>query len=415
MYQTLRKLYYGDPEVYQQTYAERFRSPATVHLDFDIAGNPAFFVQTNEAVCLLQKILQKDKEVYRLRRALPGEAVQQYTLKCLIDEIVLTNKIEGVNSSRKEIGEVLYELRSQSQKRGARKRFDGLVNQYLKLQTGERVSLASCADIRALYDEIVLEEVVEENPQNAPDGALFRKDLAEVCNAADKVIHRGSYPEEKIIAQMEKALAFLQEESVPKLFRVCLFHYLLEYIHPFYDGNGRLGRFIVSYCLSEDMETLLSYRISETIKENRSAYYRAFETCNDPHELGDLTPFLTMMLQMICTSVEELCAALQRRLIRWQRYEELIARLPHAEVRKMPNLYSVLIQAALFSEEGISTRELAAYLRASAGTVRNLLGIVRQAGLLLCVKPKRELFYKLDLTPLDALLLQNQETKNGNA
>ena len=403
MYQTLRKLYYGDAEVYQQTYAERFRSPATVHLDFDIAGNPAFFVQTNEAVCLLQKILQKDKEVYRLRRALPGEAVQQYTLKCLIDEIVLTNKIEGVNSSRKEIGEVLYELRSQSQKRGARKRFDGLVNQYLKLQTGERVSLASCADIRALYDEIVLEEVVEENPQNAPDGALFRKDLAEVYNAADKVIHRGSYPEEKIIAQMEKALAFLQEESVPKLFRVCLFHYLLEYIHPFYDGNGRLGRFLISNLLAQDLNPLIAYRISYTITENINDYYAAFRTCNDPHNLGDMTPFLLMMLTMIEKSVSQLEEALQKRKTRLHQYSEILRTLPIGD-KKTGNLCYVLIQAALFSEHGISTRELEECLDSSYSTVKKALDIVDAAGFLLMKKVGKEKCYSLNLEKMDQIL-----------
>jgi prophage maintenance system killer protein len=40
---------------------------------------------------------------------------------------------------------------------------------------------------------------------------------------------------------MEKALKFLADGSVPPLFRICVFHYLLEYIHPFYDGNKRIG------------------------------------------------------------------------------------------------------------------------------------------------------------------------------
>ena len=52
--------------------------------------------------------------------------------------------------------------------------------------------------------------------------------------------------EEKMIEAMEQALRFLEENPCDILYRISIFHYLLAYIHPFYDGNGRLGRFIYS-------------------------------------------------------------------------------------------------------------------------------------------------------------------------
>ena len=87
---------------------------------------------------------------------------------------------------------------------------------------------------------------MEEDPKNRPDGILFRKGQTEIKSATDKILHKGIYPEEKIFAALEKALAFLGDGRIEGLYRICLFHYLLEYIHPFYDGNGRLGRFVVS-------------------------------------------------------------------------------------------------------------------------------------------------------------------------
>ena len=58
---------------------------------------------------------EKSKEVRALSAQLPDIAKEQYSRKCLIDEIVLTNKIEGVHSSRKEIGEVLDMLGERSE------------------------------------------------------------------------------------------------------------------------------------------------------------------------------------------------------------------------------------------------------------------------------------------------------------
>lgn len=405
-YKELRKLYYGDEDAYKNEYATRFHSEAAIHLDFDIVGKQAFFLQTPDVIQAMYQILKLDKEVYRLSSKLPGVAKDQYFKKCLIDEIVLTNKIEGVHSSRKEIGEALAILEAQSHARGKRHRFVGLVNKYLKLSHGESLALETCQDIRSIYDEVFLEEVVAEDPGNAPDGKIFRKDQTTIRSATDRVIHEGLMPETRIITSMEKALAFLNDASVESLYRICIFHYMMEYIHPFYDGNGRLGRFIVSYCISETLEPLLAYRISEVLKENIKDYYHAFEVCNDPHNLGDLTPFLLMMLHMILTALEELKNSLSRKLISWKRYGKVIGILCEGSSDpKLSAMYDCLTQAALFSEQGISTKELIALSGVSYGTVKNLLKTIDSAGMLVGVKHGKEKYYQIDLRAMDDFLL----------
>lgn len=405
-YKLLGKLYYEGQEVYAEEYKSRFNSEDTIKLDFDIAQKQAFFLQNTEVMKLSYEIAKLDKIVAQLSTSLPGVAKEQYSRKCLIDEIVLTNKIEGVRSSRKEIDDALEVLEKQSDKKGKRQRFIGLVNKYLKLLTGEDVPLETCQDIRDIYDEVVLEEVVLEDPKNAPDGEIFRKDITAVHSETDKELHRGLYPETKIIEAMEKALVFLNDDSVDHLWRICLFHYLVEYIHPFYDGNGRLGRFVLSYCLSERLEPLISFRISETIKENISEYYKAFKVCNDPHNLGDLTPFLIMMLHMIYAALQDLKDSLERKRISWKRYEDLVSSFPEAEDGDVASMYSYLIQAALFSEKGISTKELETQFEGSYYTVKKLLGSVRPELLISQFKNKVK-YYQIDLLQLDTMLLEN--------
>lgn len=375
-YTTLNKLYYGKSEVYRQTYESRFSGSTSIRLDFFVGENPAFFVQDNAVVQRVYRILRLDKEISLLKYQLPNIALQQYTRKCLIDEVVLTNQIEGIHSSRKEIGDVLDELGVQSDNRGKKKRFDGIVKKYAMLQRKEVLALETCEDVRRLYDDLVLDEVIEEDPKNQPDGILFRKDQTEVKNSADKVLHKGIYPEKNIIAAMERALAFLRDDTIEGLYRISLFHYLLEYIHPFYDGNGRLGRFIVSEYLARTVDPLLGYRLSKMIKENIKNYYKAFDVCNNTRNLGDLTPFLLMMLDMITKSEEDLRESLSNRVILLNRYSDYIPNLPNAGEKHMEELYFLLIQAALFSEAGIPTQDIQRCLSSSYGKVKGLLAKV---------------------------------------
>ena len=190
-YKELKKIYYEDQESYRATYMQRYSSENSVHLDFDVAGYQAFFVQCEEVINLTIQILKLDKEIYKLRTRLPKVALEQYSKRCLIDEIVITNNIEGVYSSRKEIGAALSILEEQSSKKGKKNVFLGLVNKYYKLLRHETVPLQTCQNIREIYDEIVLEEVVSENKHNAPDGQIFRKDMTEVYAATGKSIHKG--------------------------------------------------------------------------------------------------------------------------------------------------------------------------------------------------------------------------------
>lgn len=404
-YQELGKLYYEDPDNYHEEYDRRIQSSDTVHLKFDIKGNPAFFTQTSEVSGLIFDILRIDKRINMLRAELPGVALEHFAQRCLVDEIILTNKIEGVNSTRREINSVLSALENQAdEKKHERKRFTGLVVKYLKLQTKEDIPLETCEDIRKLYDETVLPEVVAEEPQNMPDGKIFRKDSASIDTVTGKEIHRGAYPESAIIYEMDRALAVLEDSRIDALFRITIFHYLLEYIHPFYDGNGRLGRLIVSYLLSKELDPLMAYRISYTITEHINVYYAAFKTCNDPHNLGDVTPFLLMMLNMIKVSAVQLEDALDKRKKKLNHYRTVIQKLPNAKQKRVPEAYYLLIQASLFSELGISTKALESNLGVGYTTVKKALDIIDGDNLLISKKDGKEKYYSLDLNKVDQII-----------
>lgn len=395
-YTTLSDLYYKDTAAYEEQYQARYNSEYTVHLDFDVAGHQAFFVQTPEVYSILTDILRMNKAVSNLCTALPGAAIKQFSRRCLIDEIVLTNSIEGVRSTRKEISDILDELETKSKG----KRFYGLVKKYNMLMVKEELPLASCQDIRDIYDELALAEVMEEEPENIPDGSIFRKNSVSIYSPSQKEIHKGLYPEETIIHAMEQALAFLNNDGCEVLFRIGVFHYLLEYIHPFYDGNGRLGRFICSYLLSQELEPVTGYRISYTIKEYIKDYYRAFSTCNNPLNRGDLTPFLHMFLKIVQISVEKLKTSLQQGFTQLNRCVQKIPELMTQSDNALEELYHLLIQAALFSERGVPTSLVLKHVEISRGTLTKKLEEIPD-GLLIKKRRGNTNYYSINLEALE--------------
>ena len=400
---SLYKLFYINEAEYKQEFDRKFNSEDTIHLDVMIGENQAFFEQTAELYKLVASIERTDKKINLLEKTLPNRAIEQFSMRCLIDEIVLTNKIEGVQSTRKDIDEVLQNLAAQDK----RERFKGLVLKYVTLMNGGTINISSCKDIRDIYDDIFIDEIKLSNSDNLPDGKIFRKNDVSVYSATDKEIHHGLMPEDKIIETMDKSLKILKDSNIDVLFRIALFHYLFGYIHPFYDGNGRTSRFISSYLLSQELNFLIGYRISYTIKENINKYYDAFKVCNHPNNKGDLTPFITMFLNIVDISEKQLCTALEIRKNKLDYYHNAVWRLPHNKDTNIMDLYYILIQAALFSDKGITLDELEFNLKASYNTIRNRLSQIPQS-FLISNSYKRIKYYTINIEEINKYLSEHE-------
>ena len=195
---------------------------------------------------------------------------------------------------------------------------------------------------------------------------------------------------------MDQALQFLEDESCETLYRISIFHYMLEYIHPFYDGNGRLGRFICSYLLSQELEPITGYQLSYTIEENVKEYYQAFSICNDPLNRGDLTPFLYMFLGIIQESVKKLKEFLQKGATRLEHCMDKISEFVPENDDTLGELYSLLIQAALFSEFGVSTNVILKHINISRGTFHAKLAKI-PAGFVIKEKRGNTNYYSMNL------------------
>ncbi|MDO5088746.1 MAG: Fic family protein [Leptotrichiaceae bacterium] len=102
---------------------------------------------------------------------------------------------------------------------------------------------------------------------------------------------------------MKELFLWLKKSKIHPLIKSCVFHYEIEFIHPFQDGNGRIGRLWHTLILSKWKEFFVWLPIESLIQKQQQEYYKAINLSNN---LGDSTPFILFSLKIIKDSLEEL-------------------------------------------------------------------------------------------------------------
>ena len=106
-YHILKKYRYTNRNQFESIYSSRYKNELALHYDFEIHGFPCFSLPTTEILNLTSRIYKLTQTLIYLKSKLPQIALEQYTQTCLVDEVKLTNEIEGVNSTRREIQDIL--------------------------------------------------------------------------------------------------------------------------------------------------------------------------------------------------------------------------------------------------------------------------------------------------------------------
>ncbi|HBF5148222.1 TPA: Fic family protein [Clostridioides difficile] len=391
-YKLLSSIFYSDKDNYENCYKARFYSESTYRFDFKIYEYQAFLVINHDILQRIELILELNKKLYRNMELVPNIALNQYARKCIIDEIKITNDIEGVHSTRKEINDILINKENMKQKN----RLYGLVKKYEMLLQGNDINLETCSDIKNLYNDLALEDVIADDPNNNPDGEIFRKHSVNVQDDKQRIIHNGVYPETEIINCMESSLKMLNSDNYNFFIKIAIFHYMFGYIHPFYDGNGRMTRFISSYLLSKKLEFLVPIRLSYTIKENIKTYYKIFKETNKKTNKGDLTYFVIRFFDLIIQSIQELSESLVNKSMRLLHYGN-IAEKAFNDDNKALEVTFLLIQNTLFGDNGLSVQEINEISEVGLSKIRNVIKLLGEKELLYVQKEGRKNIYDINL------------------
>ncbi|MCC6182255.1 MAG: Fic family protein [Bacteroidia bacterium] len=110
-------------------------------------------------------------------------------------------------------------------------------------------------------------------------------------------------PHENVPFLMKDLFQYLKDKSEISLIKSCVFHYEMEFIHPFMDGNGRMGRLWQTLILMEEYPVFEFLPFETLISKNQTAYYHSLSASDNE---GKSTKFIEYMLSTIDKSLNEL-------------------------------------------------------------------------------------------------------------
>lgn len=174
------------------------------------------------------------------------------------------------------------------------------------------------------------------------ESGVFRSKPVGVVDQEGHILHFGTLPQYVPDLVME-LLGWTKNNDVHMLIRSCVFHYEFELIHPFADGNGRVGRLWHTLLLSKWNPAFAWLPVESIIHDRQQEYYAAINASNDA---GESTMFIEFMLSAIKASLIDAISTsdamsdepIDKTTIRWNQIEKFLKThefIMNADVREL--------------------------------------------------------------------------------
>ena len=229
-YPTLEKIFYKDAS--SRRY-ENHREQLSLRLEAESTFRTGIMLEHGELFCAIprelsvtnERILRRERRVSALWKTLPPVALGAFLRSLILDEVVYSNEIEGVHSTRRQIEIALNEAKrdTSSLTRASEKPhapFMEFARLYLGLTDNPQLP-SILQDIRDIYDAVVRDSLDEKDQLKH---SLFRTRPVVIESNRGKVLHEGVTPEATIKKMLEQMLDLMHSEDIPETYSALLAH-----------------------------------------------------------------------------------------------------------------------------------------------------------------------------------------------
>lgn len=379
----IKKKYYSLKEKEFKDYLNKIKTDPETFVIFSYSKNPYFYYPEASVNNMLLKIHKLEMEFENIINGLSLPQKEMIKQSFIVDEIQSTNNTENIYSTKNDI----FGITSNKQKI-KNKKIVSIVNSYNTISSVNNKKLESNKTIRMLYDSMMKNAF--ENSKDIPDGKIYRKGPVSVMNGI-KPVHKGFYPESEIIKGMDEYIKLLKNDEIDIYLKIVLSHFIIETVHPFYDGNGRFGRYLMSVFLCNNTNSLLSYTLATGINKEKKKYYKSLEDARDIHEFGCLNDYVFNMLSIISNNYTLIIEDIKEKLLFIKKNNNSLKSLTKSE----KIIYSLLVDATYLTYFGICNEEIMKFTGISKKTLITCFNKLYKHNLIEDYKLSKTYFHKL--------------------
>lgn len=284
-YQKMQYKYSEDFSAFLQTLEELYYKTLPL-LDFD--GNNVVFIENHAAV--------SQSAVKLLLQSQDGH----YGIKAAEDEIVATSAIESIDFSRDSVRNILKGMAPKDEQE----------NRILGIKHGlefiaDTTNKITEENLYKLYMMTVGDFLTDDDKLS--EGNFYRHDTVYVVS--DRVEHSG-LDHKKVPEFMKLLMDFVNaKDDVNDLIKAAIIHFYIAFVHPYFDGNGRMARLVhLWFLIQKGYRYALFIPFSSQIEKSRKAYYDAYTAIEENKKFSgkiDVTPFILYFINNVYNKMNE--------------------------------------------------------------------------------------------------------------
>lgn len=359
-------------------------------------GWPGFKYDLRGVEDALFSFAEQTGHVSGILKAMPEDAQMEAVIDVMVSEAIKTSEIEGEYLSRQD---VISSIRNNL---GFNQTLDPIKDRMAQ-GVGELM-----ADVRKTYAEALTEEklftwhkmLLKENRRiNVGMWRSHAEPMQVISGSLGKEkVHFEAPLSSRVPDEMNRFIQWFNDtapggrhEIKKAPVRSAIAHLYFETIHPFEDGNGRIGRAVAEKALSQTIGRPVLLSLSKTIEGDKKAYYSALEQAQRSNEI---TPWITYFVNVILKSQEQAISLVDFILKKskfFDRFKDVLNERQLKVVRRM------LDEGPDGFEGGMSAKKYTSITKASKATATRDLQNLSELGVLILEGGGRSTHYVLNI------------------